>query len=235
MLRSAFGWWLLAICLWSAGAAQAQSVHVPSGTSIALGSGAVDLACGQIDVYGTLLSGSAQANNVEDVFIHGGGTLQGDSATLEVSGSWSNEGSFVAGSSEVVFTDQCATTTVISGNTTFNDLTFSSSSGKVFYVAAGTVITVRGALLAQSSGPPLSIVAVGAGPAPVIIALGDVSAEFAGLLSGITLQIGAAAPVAIPAMSGTGVSILVLLLLLLAAWVRRSHARVYNPSTAAIR
>ncbi|MDO8675227.1 MAG: filamentous hemagglutinin N-terminal domain-containing protein [Candidatus Omnitrophota bacterium] len=70
------------------------------------------------------------------------GTITANSSTIKVGGNWSNSGTFTAGTGTVEFTG--AGTSVISGNTTFNNLT-STAAGKTINFDSASTQTIGGA------------------------------------------------------------------------------------------
>jgi hypothetical protein len=150
----------LAAALLAPGLATAQ-LAVPPGGSFSVPSGSsMDLACTALAVDGTLLLGSGQLDNASSVSIAAGGTLHGGQGTLNVSGHWSNNGSFVPGTSTVAFSDSCSPSgsISISGNNTFHTLVLTGAS-RTFVVPAGSSLTVNQLLrLEGSPGSPLQIV-----------------------------------------------------------------------------
>ncbi len=130
-----------------AGGTAADELSVGVGSSVDLGSGAIDLGCSDLTVAGRLSAGSIGVSGARDVTIGPAGVLEGRSATLEVTGDWDNAGTFDAGTSRVHLGDGCErSSAVVSGDTTFADLAVATATGKVFRFAAGSSQTVTGAL-----------------------------------------------------------------------------------------
>ena len=101
-------------------AASAQQVTVGAGSSWSLSNAAVDLGCSGLVISGTLNTDSAAVAQALDVNIASGGTLNGGSGTLDVTGNWDRIGAFNAGSGIVRFVDGCGTTSsTISDSNTF--------------------------------------------------------------------------------------------------------------------
>lgn len=139
---------------------------IPAGGNVAIAGGTLDLGCGDIVVAGALQIGGGLARNVRNVTIQPGGTLDGGSGTITLSGNWSNTGSFVAGTSTVSFVDAagCSTTSTITGNTTFFNLSLVSTAGKTYAIQAGSTQTIAGNLTIQGvSGTPIRIVSTNPG------------------------------------------------------------------------
>ena len=144
--------------LLAAAAAQAQLV-VPAGATI-VQPGITDLACTDALIDGTLDLAGGQLINVRHVVIGGGGAILLGSGSITLAGNWSNSGTLNAGTGSVAFVDDaaCAGSSLISGNTSFNNLSITSASGKLYQFSAGSVQTVAGALtLSRVAGTPLRI------------------------------------------------------------------------------
>ena len=98
--------------------AAGASVTIGSGSSLDLGTGHLDLGCGDLTVAGTLSAGTVGFSAARDVTIEPAGVLNANSATLEVAGDWNNTGTFNAGTSSVNLGDGCGVTlATISGET----------------------------------------------------------------------------------------------------------------------
>ena len=130
---------------------------IPAGGAVNLAGSTLDLACTDLIIAGTLVTGSATINNVRNVVIESGGVLDAGTSTLNVGGSWSKTGSFIAGTSQVNFIDGCSSTATISGNTTFSGLSFVSSVGKNWAFAAGSTQTVQRFTVQGVAGLPLQL------------------------------------------------------------------------------
>lgn len=147
----------LAIVLVSLAPGAYGSITVPAGGSISLGSGAMDLGCTDITVAGNLLLGSAPISNVRDVSLQAvaapGSMLDAGSGSITLSGNWTNGGNFIPGTSAVSFVDNagCATSSLLSGNTTFYDLSLVSGVGKSVRIPPGTTQSVQHALTVQGT------------------------------------------------------------------------------------
>jgi hypothetical protein len=130
---------------------------VPAGSTVSLGGGAVDLACTDLVVAGTLQLGSGTVTNARHVTILAGGTIDGGSATVTLGGDWSNAGSFVPGTSAVRFRDGCSLTfATISGNTTFSTASFVTAAGRSFVFAVGSTQTINNVLeIGGTAGLPV--------------------------------------------------------------------------------
>lgn len=84
---------------------------------------------------------------MRNVIIAVGGLIDAGSSSIGVGGNWSNSGTFTPGTSHVSFGDACGVDpAVISGNTTFHDVSFVSGAGKTWQFTANSTQTVQGAL-----------------------------------------------------------------------------------------
>jgi hypothetical protein len=132
---------------------------VGAGSSLDLGTGSLDLGCADLVVEGTLEAGTGVIDWAQDVSI--GGTLNGESAILYVTGDWNNSSTFDAGRSSVRFVDGCglsSSSATVSGNSSFFDLDMTTSTGKLIAFAAGSTTTVTNYLtLAGAPGNRLQI------------------------------------------------------------------------------
>jgi hypothetical protein len=139
--------------------AQAGSVSVGANASLDLGTGSLALGCADLDVAGTLSAGGVGFTEGRDVAIAPSGTLAGNSATLELSGDWDNQGTFDAGTSTVRMVDGCGLlSAVVAGKTSFHNFEVTSSSGKQIRFEAGTTQQVTSLLsLAGAIGSLLQI------------------------------------------------------------------------------
>lgn len=197
------------------------AMDVPAGASISLPSGSViDLACGDLTVSGSLVVGTATIGSVQNVAITTGGMLDAGSGTVNLAGDWSNSGQFLAGSSTVAITDACSlTSSQFFGNTTFNNLTIRSASGRVVNLAGGSVITVLGALeIVGASGQPVRVTSSSGGR----IALGPnatVVEQFAEIDVPLTRL--PAAVASIPTLGTYGMLLLVALMAVTFAFMRK--------------
>jgi len=86
------------------------------------------------------------AMNVAHDVLLASGTLHADSYNINVAGDWNKtSGSFNAGSGTVEFLDDADHTSLISGSTTFNNLTV-TEAGRTLIIDAGRTETITGAL-----------------------------------------------------------------------------------------
>jgi hypothetical protein len=168
------------IVLGLAAPASAGNVTVGSGSTLDLGSANLDLGEAGLNIAGTFAAGTATVDQARDVSIQPGGTLNGESATLNVCGDWSNSGTFNAGSGSVNFVDGCGLTlAVISGNTTFAGLSMTTATAKEYRFTAGSTQTVTGLLsLLGSAGNLLQIRSTLDGSEAFLNVQGGSSADF---------------------------------------------------------
>ena len=139
---------------------------------MALGGGSLDLAGADAQIGGLLSLGGGQLNNVGSIGILAGGTLDAGSGVLTLSGDWSNAGTFLAGSGSVDFVDGGAQS-LISGNTTFANLSFISAVGKNYLFTVGTTQTISGLLtILGAAGQPIQFRSTAAGQVANINLLG---------------------------------------------------------------
>ena len=78
----------------------AADVTVGAGSSVDLG-----MDCSNLAVSGTMAMRTVGFDQARDVTINPAGIVNGNSATLEVTGDWNNAGNFNAGSSAVQMVD----------------------------------------------------------------------------------------------------------------------------------
>ena len=144
MRRAALAAATAAVALTLSAPVPAAQVTVGTGASVDLGTGSLDLGCADLTVGGTLSAGTAGFSQARDVTIDPSGLVNGDSATLEVTGDWSNSGTFSAGTSSVNFVDGCSRTMAeIDGSTTFFDLAITTQTGKQYQLEAGATQTMQ--------------------------------------------------------------------------------------------
>ena len=189
-------------------------VVVPATGFMSLSSGGLDAFCTDVIVAGTLQTNSAPVINVRHVIIQSGGTLDAGSSSFSLGGNWSNAGTFTASGSSIVFGDSCAVNpSSVSGNNTFNNLSFVSSSGKTWQFAASATQTVLGLLNIQGApGNPLQLVSSVPGQAAAINPLGtQTTANF--VSTNVNLgPLPAPVVAAIPTLNEVGMLLLSLLL-----------------------
>ncbi|MFZ1545993.1 MAG: IPTL-CTERM sorting domain-containing protein [Candidatus Nitrotoga sp.] len=178
-----------------------------------------DLGCTNIDAQGSLLMDSGQIINADSIGIGVLGVLEGGSGSISVGGNWDNSGTFIPGTSTVVFADGCSVTPAqLTGNTTFHNLTLISTNGRTFVFPAGSNITVNGTLTLQGA-PGLPIQLVSSSGQAAVIALGpNAQVVRSNANASPNVQIGAiSSATAIPTLNEYGLMILALLLAAMAA------------------
>ena len=155
---------LVSLCLLLPALARADLL-VPSGGTVSLAGATMALGCTDIVVGGTLNLNTATVTGVRNVTIQPGGTVNGGSGSIAVTGNWSNTGSFVAGTGTVSFVDNaaCAPTSTITGSTTFFNLSLAGSTGKTYAFQAGATTTVS-KLLTILGGAATSVKIVSTAP-----------------------------------------------------------------------
>ncbi|WP_423460716.1 hypothetical protein [Ottowia sp. VDI28] len=105
-----------------------------------------DLDCDDLVVNGTLDASGATFQRVGNVIIGAGGSLTATNASIEVTQSWQNNGSFSGAGSTLTASNACANTgTAFSGNTTFYNFS-ATSPGLVLSFATGSEQKVGGLL-----------------------------------------------------------------------------------------
>lgn len=142
-------------------------LSIPTGSSFNLAGGSVDLGCTDVIVGGTLDLAGGRLSNVRSFTIQSGGAVSmGTAGSIALAGNWSNAGTFNPGTGTVLFVDApaCASTSTISGNTSFYSLSLVSGLGKLYKFASGSTQRVLNALtLTGISGQPLRIESTTAG------------------------------------------------------------------------
>jgi hypothetical protein len=138
--------------------ALAANVSIGTGSTVDLGTGSLALGCADLDVTGTLTAGTVGFTGARDVAINPSGVVNGNSATLSLSGDWDNAGTFNAGSSTVQMVDGCALASgVVTGNTSFANLSISTTTAKQVSFAAGSTQSMTGLSLHGTAGNRLVI------------------------------------------------------------------------------
>jgi hypothetical protein len=132
----------------------AADVIVPPGGSWSLNGGALDLGCTDNIDAGALQIGNGQVLNARNITIQPGGVVDGGSGSIDVGGNWSNNGGFLAGTGTVRFGDLCAfASATISGNSSFANARFVTSTGKNYVFAVGSVQAITGLLEITGTAP----------------------------------------------------------------------------------
>lgn len=135
---------------------------IPVAGSGSLGSGSMDLANGTLTVNGTYDAGSGTLSGVGNLIIGSTGTLTAGSSSITVTGGWTNNGQFLAGTGTVRFTGTASNPVVVSGSTVFNNLILSGGPGTIYTLPPGltvngTVTLSAGVQLQSSTGQPIVI------------------------------------------------------------------------------
>ena len=126
-------------------------VVVPTGAAFSLGGGSLDLGNTSLQVGGSFAVGGGSVQNADSVAILSGGNLDGGSGALTLFGDWSNAGTFSAGTGTVNFVDGGIAQSNISGNSTFDNVSFVSATGKNYVFAVGSTQSVSSLLTIQGS------------------------------------------------------------------------------------
>ena len=124
-----------------------DNVTISSNTIVQL-NGAVNIGNGNISISGILTTGSYTLT-LNDMTINSGGTLEAFASTINVSGSWSNSGTFNAGTSTVSFIGTTTGKTIKSGSSSFSTLVINGSGGEwtlVDNLSTGTLNVSAGTL-----------------------------------------------------------------------------------------
>ena len=121
-------------------------VVVPANASLQLNGGKLDLGGGDIDVAGSVGLGGGVLDNVGSLSILAGGLFDAGSGLINLSGNWSNLGSFAAGTGTVDFIDGGRAQSLLAGATHFNTANFISVTGKNYVLPVGLTQTFSGAL-----------------------------------------------------------------------------------------
>ena len=132
-----------------------QTLAIQSGSSLNLGSGTLDLGCGDMMVTGSLAIGSGTARELRDVDISGGNFTVG-SGSVFLSGDWVNLGSFAAGTGSINVVDGCGrAVSRLAGNSDFYQLAVTSGSGRTLEPEAGSIQTFANRLTLRGSAANL--------------------------------------------------------------------------------
>jgi hypothetical protein len=233
-----------ALCAGFALAAAHAEIVVPAGGTVNGSGGAVDLACTDLIVGGTFNLGSGSLTNVRDVSILAGGAITATTGSIVLARNWSNQGSFTAGSGTVSIIDiaGCSGPSAISGNTTFNNLTLTSGSGRTVSFAPGSSQTVAGTLVISGTASlPIVLVSGGAQQAAINLAGGgqlisnvavnNVAATGTPLAPGQTnrnpagIAVNWFADLFVPTLSGGSLALLSLMILFFALFARGTRTR----------
>ena len=127
------------------------SFFVPSSATMQMG-------CADLNAGGSTLLNAGQIQQAGNVSIAASGSLNAGSGSLQVGGNWTNNGTFVAGTSSVSFVSGCSNSNAtISGTTTFNNLTLTSTAARTFLIESGHYTTVNGTLNISGSPGPVTL------------------------------------------------------------------------------
>ncbi|WP_028606074.1 hypothetical protein [Ottowia thiooxydans] len=145
-LHKAKAAWLVAGLVSVSTAHSAGITIEPADGPVSLAGITMDLDCDDLVVNGTLDISNATFQKVGNVIIGAGGSLTATGASVELTQSWQNSGTFSGAGSTVLASNACAnTSTSFSGNTPFNNFS-ATSAGLTLSFAAGTEQTVAGVL-----------------------------------------------------------------------------------------
>lgn len=122
------------------------NVFVPAGAALALNAGELDLGSTDLQIGGSMALSSGTVGGAHSIAIGAGGVLNAGSGTISLFGDWTNLGTFSAGTGTVNFIDGTGALSTVSGNSTFHDLSFVSTTGKTYAFAAGSTQTIGGLL-----------------------------------------------------------------------------------------
>ncbi len=128
------------------GATAHAAWQIPAGADVQLSGGHVGLGGTDLLVSGSLALGAGSIDMARAVTINPGGVIDAGGGSIELSGTWSNLGSFLAGTGLVRFIDGATTQSGVNGNTGFHDLSFVSSIGKTYVLAVGSTQSIDGLL-----------------------------------------------------------------------------------------
>lgn len=192
--------------------------HVPAGSSFSLGGGSMNLACLPVTVGGTYDLADGQAIGAGELQIQSGGVFNGQ-GLLQLGSGLDNHGSFNAGSGSVVMDGSCtpSSNVSVSGQTTFNNLTISSTTGQTYTFQSATDILVTGTLTLQGQ-PGLPVQLVSASGVPIVIRLAP-GAQVVQSNATLTLVHVGSIPVtttSIPTLNSAALMLLSLMVLVLA-------------------
>ncbi|MGB0133674.1 hypothetical protein [Dokdonella sp.] len=128
--------------------------QIPAGANVQLTGGHIGLGGTDLLVSGTLGLGSGSVDLAGAVSINPGGVIDAGSGLIELAGTWSNFGSFLAGSSVVQFVDGIQAQAGVSGDSVFHNLSFVSATGKAYIFSVGTTQGIDGLLTILGSAAP---------------------------------------------------------------------------------
>lgn len=133
-----------------------SAIQVGNGGTMLLGDGQIDLAGGDLQVNGHFDVGMGIVQGVGTVLING--SLNGNAGLIELWDDWINLGSFTGGSGEVHMVDAAGQASEIRGATTFSDLSMTTTAGGSYVLEAGLEQRVLGTLtILGLAGQPIQI------------------------------------------------------------------------------
>lgn len=129
---------LLLIVLITPALSYAAGVEIPAGATVTLNGGSLNLDCTDLLIDGDFSLGSGTVSAAADISISGG-TMDAGSGLVSLAGNWTNNGEFIASSSQVDIVDGCGkSTSIVSGNNVFNAFSTVSAIGKKLQIEAGS-------------------------------------------------------------------------------------------------
>jgi hypothetical protein len=153
--RATWAWLVLAFVA----APVVAQVTVPAGTVLNLGGATLNVACADVNVGGTLAAGTGQLAGARDVVVAGGGTLDGGSGTVALSGNFNASGTFASGTGAVQIVDGCAaTTSTFTGASSFYSFSAATIFGHFLVFPAGQTQSAAHAL--SLTGVPRALVTI---------------------------------------------------------------------------
>lgn len=141
-----FACYLLSFLLAVTGSQALADWQIPAGANVQLSGGHAALGGTDLLVSGMLSLGAGSIDTTRAISISPTGVLDAGSGLLELSGTWSNFGNFLAGSSVVRFIDGAQAQSGVNGDTLFHALSFVSGTGKVYVLSVGTTQSIDGLL-----------------------------------------------------------------------------------------
>ena len=138
--------WLLCAILALSGTPVRADWQIPAGANVQLSGGHVELGGTDLLVSGTLALGAGSIDLARGISITPGAVVDAGSGSIELAGTWSNLGNFLAGTSTVRFVDGAQAQSGVSGDTVFNGLSFITSTGKTYVFAVASTQSIEGLL-----------------------------------------------------------------------------------------
>jgi hypothetical protein len=120
-------------------------ISVPAGGALVVPAGGlVATPCSDLSDSGTVQVGPGQITGLANVGIGAGGTLDGGSGLIQLSGNWNNSGTFIPGTGTVRFNNSCTAGPMFLGDgSTFNNLDLLPGS---YTVSGCPGVYIKGAL-----------------------------------------------------------------------------------------